>query len=81
MIKDVTTIIVARGARLFIIMAWIIIHFGRNPRKGGSPPRESNEVNIINLVIVMSLFVIMVWLINDVPDSLMVNTTVTARVE
>jgi len=62
-------------------MAWIRIHFGRNPRKGGSPPKDSNDVNIMNLIIVISLFVIMIWLINDVPDSLMANTTVSARVE
>ena len=81
MISDVTTTIVASGAILFIIMAWIIIHFGRNPRNGGRPPKDSSDVNIINLIIVMSLFVIMVWLINDTPDSLMANTTVNAKVE
>jgi len=35
----------------------------------------------MNLIVVMSLFVIMVWLINDTPDSLMANTTVSARIE
>lgn len=81
MISDVTTISVAMGASLFMIIAWITIHFGRNPRKGGSPPRDSSDVNIINFTRVVSLFVIMVWLMNDAPDSLMANTTVSARVE
>jgi len=60
-------------------MAWITIHFGWNPRKGGSPPKDNNDVNIMYLIIVISLFVIMVWLINDAPDSLMANTTVSAK--
>ena len=64
---------------LFVIIAWITINFGRNPRNGGSPPRDNSEVNIINFISVVSLFVIMVLLINDVPDSLMADTTVSAR--
>ena len=35
MISDITTTIVAIGAKLFIIIAWITVHFGRNPRNGG----------------------------------------------
>ena len=60
MISDVITTIVARGAMLFIIMAWIIIHFGRKPRNGGSPPRDRSDVNIMNFISVASLFVIRV---------------------
>ena len=59
----------------------MMIHFGRNPRNGGSPPRDSKDVNIINFISVASLFVIMVWLINDVPDNLIADTTVNASVE
>jgi len=62
-------------------MAWITIHFGRNPRKGGSPPKDNNDVYIFNLIVVISLFVIIVWLINDTLDSLMANTTVSARID
>jgi hypothetical protein len=80
-ISDVTTTITASGIMLFIIIDWITIHFGRNPRNGGSPPRDSNEVNIINFINVVSLFVIIVWLINDSPDSLMADTTVNANIE
>jgi hypothetical protein len=57
------------------------IHFGRNPRKGGRPPKDRSDVNIMNFISVASLFVIMVWLMNDTPDSLMADTTVSARVE
>lgn len=81
MISDVTTTIVATGAILFIIIAWIIIHFGRKPRNGGSPPRDSSAVNIMNFVRVASLFVIMVWLMNDTPDRLMADTIVSASME
>ena len=81
MINDVTTIIVASGAMLFVIMAWITIHFGRNPRNEGSPPKDNSDVNVMNFISVVSLFVIMVWLINDAPDNLIADTTVSASVE
>lgn len=69
------------GASLFIIIAWIIIHFGRNPRKGGNPPKDNRDVNIISFIRAISLFVIMVWLMKDTPDSLMADTTVNVRIE
>jgi hypothetical protein len=72
---------VASGAMLFVIMAWITIHFGKNPRNGGSPPRDRSDVNSMNFINVISLFVIIVWLINDTPDSLIADTTVSARIE
>jgi len=80
-INDVTTTIVASGVMLFVIMAWIIIHFGRKPRNWGSPPRDSSDVNIMNFISVASLLVIKVWLINDVLDNLIADTTVSASVE
>jgi len=52
---------------------WLCIAINKAP--------DNNDVNIMNLIIVMSLFVIMVWLINDTPDNLMADTTVSARVE
>jgi len=66
---------------LFVIMAWITIHFGRNPRNGGSPPKDNSDVNIMNFISVVSLFVIMVWLITAVPDSLIADTTVGPSAE
>ena len=35
---------------LFVIIAWMTIHFGRNPRNRGSPPRDNSDVNIMNYV-------------------------------
>ena len=32
MFSNVTTTVVVREANWFVIMAWITIHFGRNPR-------------------------------------------------
>ena len=81
MISDVTTTTVASRVKLFVIMASITIHFGRKPRNGGSPPRDSNDVNIMNFINVASLFVIMVWLINGTADNLIAETTVSASVE
>jgi hypothetical protein len=57
------------------------IHLGRNSRNVGSPPNESNDVNIMNFISVVYLFVNMVWLIKDTPNSLMADTTVSASVE
>jgi hypothetical protein len=45
-INDVTTTIVASGVILFVIMVWITIHFGRKPRNGGSPPRDSSDCSV-----------------------------------
>jgi hypothetical protein len=56
-ISDVTTMIVASGARLFVVMAWMTINFGRNPRNGGNPLRDNSDVNIMNCINVASLFV------------------------
>ena len=64
-------------------MAWIKINFDRKPRNlgGGFPPRDISDVNITNFFSVASLFFIMVWLINDAPDSLIADPTVSASVE
>jgi hypothetical protein len=58
-----------------------MIHLGRNPKNGGNPPKESSDVNIMNFISVVSLFGSMIWLMKEVPDSLMAETTVSARVE
>lgn len=29
---------------LFLVISWIIIHFGANPDKGGSPPSDSRVI-------------------------------------
>ena len=59
----------------------IIIHFGRNPKNGSSPPKDNSNVNIMNLISGVSLFVIVIWLMNDAPDSLIADTPVSASVE
>lgn len=51
---------VASGVMLFAIMAWMTIHFGKNPRNGGNPPRDNRDVNIMNFISLVSLFVIIV---------------------
>ena len=81
MVNDNTTTIVASESIFFVIITWIRIHFGSKPRNLGSPPRGNSDVNIMNLTIVVSLFVIMIWLINDVLESLIVDTTIIASVQ
>ena len=65
---------------MFVIIAWITIHFGRKPRNGGRPSKDRSDVNIMNFISVASLLVIIVWLIKDTPDSLMADTTVNASI-
>jgi hypothetical protein len=48
---------------------------------GRDPPKESSDGNIMNFISEVSLFVIMVWLTSDTPDSLKADTTVSASVE
>jgi hypothetical protein len=48
---------------LFIVMYWITIHFGANPKKGGNPPSESKSVNIKNLINGLLFIIKKVWLI------------------
>jgi hypothetical protein len=36
-----------------------MIHFGKNSRTGGCPPKDNNDVNIMNFISLASLFVIM----------------------
>lgn len=33
---------------LILDNSWITIHLGKNPKKGGRPPKESKEVKNIN---------------------------------
>jgi len=77
-INHVITTIVAIGGILFVILAWKAIHFGRNPWNGGSPPEDNSDMNIMNFLSAVSLFVIMVWLMSDAQDSLIADTTVSA---
>ena len=66
---------------MFANMAWTTIHFGKNPRNEGSPPKDNNDVNIVNFISLVSLLVIIVRFINDTPDNLIADTTVSASVE
>jgi len=56
-INDVTNTIVANAAMLFVIMASITVHFGRNPTNGRSPPKDHSDVIIMNFMDVVCLFV------------------------
>lgn len=41
--------------RFFTIIS-IMIHLGKNPKKGGSPPKESRVINIAILKIILFFF-------------------------
>jgi hypothetical protein len=46
------------GVNLFVIMTGMTSHFDRNPKNGGSSPKDGNYVNIIYFITMASLFVI-----------------------
>lgn len=66
--------------RLFIIIVWMTVHFGKNPMNGGRPPSESRFVNKINLVVVFP-FTDIVWLMNEILYILVVIVTAAVKNE
>lgn len=52
------TIKVGRTMLSFFVSSWIIIHFGRNPESGGSPPSESK---VAKMAVVSSGVLFHVW--------------------
>jgi hypothetical protein len=42
--------------KLLNIIISIVIHFGKNPRKGGNPPKDSRGILIINFCILFLHF-------------------------
>ena len=42
---------------------------------------DNSDVNIVNFISVLYLFVSIVWLINDTPDSMIADITVGTSVE
>jgi len=81
MSKNVYAYMYVAWKGLWITEKLLVAFLGRKPRNGRSLPRDSSDVNIMNFISVASLFVIMVWLINDAPDSLIADPTVSASVE
>jgi hypothetical protein len=41
------------------------IHFGRNPKNGGSPPSDNRDINIMNFIGFVFSLIIITWLINE----------------
>lgn len=42
--------IMGRMMLLFFVISWIIIHLGRKPVRGGSPPRESRVTRAVVVI-------------------------------
>lgn len=43
-------ITVGRIMLLFFVISWIIIHLGRKPVRGGSPPRDSRVISVVVVI-------------------------------
>ena len=52
-----------------------MINFGKNPMKGGNPPKERREICIINLMVLFSLLVRNVWFTNEIYNGATIETT------
>lgn len=50
MIRALISRIESQMKALLLDNSWITNHFGINPRKGGSPPRERKEISVIILI-------------------------------
>lgn len=57
MINVSTDIVIARISWPFSTRDWMVIHFGINPRRGGSPPILIRFINIINFLIGLFLII------------------------
>lgn len=63
MISAVITIKVKMNRFLVLIMFSMIIHLGKNPKKGGSPPNDIKFIKKQNFMIGMELLKRYIWLI------------------
>jgi len=59
----------------------IINHFGKNPKKGGSPPKDNIDKNKINFTTVLLLNKVNIWLIWNNLKLLKRNTIVKDKKE
>ena len=61
---------------MYVIIVWIKIHFGGNPRNGGSSPKDNSDVNIMNFISVACCYG---FVKDDAPYSLMTDTTISDK--
>lgn len=44
------TVIIIINIDIKFLIDWITIHLGKNPKKGGRPPKDKSEINILNFI-------------------------------
>jgi hypothetical protein len=66
--------------RLFAIISWITIHFGKKPMNGGNPPSDNSVVNRMNFTVALS-FTVIVWFTNEILFDLAIMVTVDVNME
>lgn len=59
---------------LFLTNNSIIIHFGKNPKNGGKPPKDKRSKNIEIIINLLELNILKVWLILKILNLLNMNT-------
>lgn len=47
-------------------MDWMAIHFGKNPNKGGSPPRDMRRIDVENWKKVLDLEIENSWILEKI---------------
>ena len=64
-----------------LIIDWITIHFGKNPKNGGNPPRQRRDENSRNFITLLLLFIKNVWLINEICKGLIIQKIDKVNIE
>lgn len=73
MIKVSRIKLIARICIFLLIRLLIVSHFGRNPKNGGSPPRDKKFIMIVILSILLEFIKLVNWLIKNILFKLKMN--------
>lgn len=79
MIKVIKTIKVNINNWLFIVNDWITSHLGKNPKKGGRPPKESKLKNKKNFIVFEWKINVNSWLIWEILNILNIKIIVKVK--
>lgn len=79
MIKVKETITISIKIEFILLIDWITIHLGRNPKNGGRPPNDNKEINILYFINGLSLKNENIWFKWKNLNKLKINTNVKER--
>lgn len=62
MIKVKNIIKTNKNKRFIKVITSIINHLGKNPKKGGRPPKDNKVMNILDFISLLFVYILKVWL-------------------